>query len=503
MIPASHPILGTDEALAFEAKLFRGDEAREWEAMGRAGGGVATAVLSDFGEIGGLDSGGRVLVLAGKGNNAGDALIAARIVLERVPETRVDVLFTFGDRTLRPLAQRAWRDLLQFAPERVSSIGLESLASGPAYDLSLDGVFGLQFKAPLAGRAAEALAVANGLPVRLRAAVDLPSGLDDPGAFRADFSYATGILKAPLLTCVHAGRLRYVDLGFFGSHSVHPGERNRVLLPSVLGPLAALRAAHVDKRSFGHLFVIAGSRSYPGAALMAVKAALRSGAGRVTAFVPESLTAAFSAQAPEAMWTGLPETAGGGLAAKGAFSIGSRLHEATAVLAGSGLGGDRETHSLVRELVKSSPVPFLLDADALQPDVIGSALAPLILTPHAGEYARIGGGEDLPGFCAKARSVVVLKGPVTRVARGELGSVLHSLYGGPVLARGGSGDLLAGLTGGLLAQTPTEPLLAACRGAVWHGMAADELARAKGQTAVAVTQLLDYLPGVLRRRNVL
>ena len=91
---------------------------------------------------------------------------------------------------------------------------------------------------------------------------------------------------------------------------------------------------------------------------------------------------------------------------------------------------------------------------------------------------------------------MILKGPVTRICDGA--AIYHSFFGGPVLARGGSGDLLAGLTGGLLAQTPTRPLLAAARGAVWHGIAADLLARAHGQTAVQTTQLLDFLAAALR-----
>jgi NAD(P)H-hydrate epimerase len=503
MIPASHPILSTEDALAFEAALFRGDETREWEAMGRAGRGVASAALRDFQEIGGLPACGRVLVLAGKGNNAGDALIAAKSVVEAFPAVHVDVVFVFGNRTLRPLAMRAWRELQQAGPDRVTAIGPEMLSPEPSYDLCLDGVFGLQFKAPLAGQAAEALQLANKLPVRLRAAVDLPSGLDDTSAFRADFTYATGILKDSLLGCSNAGRLRYLDLGFFGSDSSATARKSRVLLRSVLGPLAALRPSHSDKRSFGHLFILAGSRSYPGAALMAVQAALHSGVGLVTALVPESLSAAFAAQAPEAMWVGLPETAGGGLASKGAHLLASRMHGATAVLAGPGLGRDPETLSLVGALLKTSSVPFLLDADALQPDLVGSAIATLVLTPHAGEYARLGGGEDLPAYCSKAKAVVVLKGPTTRICAGTPATVFHSIFGGPVLARGGSGDLLAGLTGGLLAQTPAEPLLAACRGAVWHGSAADALARARGQTGVKVTQLLDHLPEVLRQPDVL
>jgi NAD(P)H-hydrate epimerase len=94
-------------------------------------------------------------------------------------------------------------------------------------------------------------------------------------------------------------------------------------------------------------------------------------------------------------------------------------------------------------------------------------------------------------------ATIVCKGPVTRIADGD--RVYHSFFGGPVLARGGSGDLLAGLTGGLLAQAPDDPLAVACRGVVWHGMAADLLARDRGQVAVQVTQLLNYLPAALGR----
>jgi NAD(P)H-hydrate epimerase len=96
-------------------------------------------------------------------------------------------------------------------------------------------------------------------------------------------------------------------------------------------------------------------------------------------------------------------------------------------------------------------------------------------------------------------AVTIQKGPMTTVQAGA--ARYHSFFGGPVLARGGSGDILAGLTGGLLAQTPTDPLLAACRGAVWHGLAADALARAHGQVSVQTTQLLDFLSAVLRKEN--
>jgi NAD(P)H-hydrate epimerase len=141
-------------------------------------------------------------------------------------------------------------------------------------------------------------------------------------------------------------------------------------------------------------------------------------------------------------------------------------------------------------------VPVVIDADALQPDIVRAGNAPRILTPHAGELARIAKGENLRALCRSIPAVIIAKGPLSRICEG--GAEYLSLHGGPVLSRGGSGDLLAGLAGGLLAQTPSEPMKAACRAAVWHGMAADGLARAQGQTAVNILQWLDFLAPALR-----
>jgi NAD(P)H-hydrate epimerase len=269
-----------------------------------------------------------------------------------------------------------------------------------------------------------------------------------------------------------------------------------VLTPAVLDPLRGLRSPESDKRSYGHLFVLGGSRSYPGAVLMSVLSALRSGAGLVTAFVPESLAPAFAARAPEAMWVGWPESPSGGLALEGRHLLQAKLKQATALVIGPGLGREPETLALVLDLVKTSPVPLVLDADALQPDIVRAGTAPRVLTPHLGEFRRILAGDDFHEAPATKNAVVVLKGRLTGITQGT--NAYYSTFGGPVLARGGSGDLLAGLIGGLLVQTPADPLLAAARGAVWHGLAADALARAHGQVAVQTTQLLDFLPTVLR-----
>lgn len=146
MLPHTAPLLSCDEARRLEGDLFAGEEAREWAAMQQAGAAVAREALRDFEEIGGFAPAGRLLVLVGKGHNGGDALIAATAVLAHHPAARADVVFAFGERTLRPLARRAWQGLQAFA-DRVEVRRAEAL-SGP-YELCLDGIFGFQFRPPV------------------------------------------------------------------------------------------------------------------------------------------------------------------------------------------------------------------------------------------------------------------------------------------------------------------------------------------------------------------
>lgn len=513
MPPAvSVPVLSCAEAAAWEAARLP-DASAVWPVMQRAGAALARAVLEDFRELGGLPDRARLLVLAGKGHNGGDALLAARDLLLARPQAHATLLTAFGPDALRPLACRALDSLRALGPDRVRETTLPELKRAlAAEDVCLDGVFGFQFRPPLDAATAELLAWVNTHPrLRLRAAVDLPSGLGGAGAdgtvFRADFTYATGIVKSPLLDPAHAGlvgRIRYLDLGFFadGAEPAAPAAdgatRPRVLLPELLRPLAQLRATTSDKRTFGHLLVVGGSRRYPGAVLMAVRAALRSGVGLLTAAVPASLVPECAARFPEAMWLGWPENSAGGLGMEALGPLLEAAGRADAGLIGPGLGADPETLAATETLVRQIPLPTLLDADALRPPVVAAAAGrPAILTPHAGELARLGGAAGVP-----PGMVLVAKGYPTRVHAAATTGV--SVFGGPVLARGGSGDLLAGLTAGLLAQAaaagtlaPEHLWLAAARGVVWHGLAADLLARDRGQVAVQTTQWFDYLQPAL------
>lgn len=490
------PILTAEQAGKLEEQLLSGEEA-VWSVMCRAGDAVAEAVKRDAQEGGGLPSGLRVLVLVGKGHNAGDALITARRLLEQDVSASADLLLAFPEERMRPLAKRALDALEQRCDGRVQRLSISRGEKPGVYDLSLDGLVGMRVRLPLEPALSAVLSWERACSVGMRVAMDLPSGLAEQGAYQADFTYATGIVKSALLCCSNAGRIRYVDLGFFDKALINSGETlNRVMVPRLLSPLWRFRPPTSDKRSFGHVHVLAGSRHFPGAALMAVLGALHSGAGLVTGYVPESLVPAFAARAPEAMWVGLPETPEGGIALEARGLIQHRLDRGSSLVMGPGLGREAETLALVEGLLTSVHVPVVLDADALTPKIVKAGWAPRILTPHAGEFLRLAGGIDPERFSAEVTGVLVLKGPITRVV--WHGQSHYSFCGGPVLARGGSGDLLAGLMGGLLAQNPIDPQLAALRAVLWQGMAADLMARDLGAVSATTTRLLEYLPKALR-----
>jgi NAD(P)H-hydrate epimerase len=210
------------------------------------------------------------------------------------------------------------------------------------------------------------------------------------------------------------------------------------------------------------------------------------------------------------MWMPLPTNADGGLMADECVKLIRRNAErADAFVIGPGMDADRETRSLIGRLVREFPVPFVLDASALQHESIVAATArpasapPVIFTPHQGEFSRL--APDAPthydravltDFCQRMRVITLLKGPITHVSDGE--RVFCSPFGGPALARGGSGDILSGIIGALVARPRADVLQGVCRAALWHGMAGEALARARGQQAVRTTELLDYLSPVLR-----
>ena len=523
-MPCAHPILTCQEAAQLEVTILA-DEAAEWAAMQQAGVGIAKAICLDYQELQSLPQGLSVLALIGKGNNGGDALLTCGQLLADFPRARVTLIFAADPSDLKPLAARAHQQLKGRVSEHqldansdVASIHelLDAASVDRAFDICIDGLLGMTFQSPVRAPMRVLIEAVNCYEkIGLRAAVDVPSGkgdVSDELTFHADFSYATGVAKKVLFEGnAECGRVRTIDLGFSEAPAGAGADAAEMVLNDrVLDSLRTLRPAVVDKRAFGHLFVVGGSAFMPGALLMAVQAAVRSGLGLVTAFAPASVAATLAAQVPEAMWVPWPETANGTLNPRALPLLLDRIDQATAVLLGPGMGKDRNTEMVAQEIVKQVDLPVILDADVLRVRVLElvpkrkASAGSVILTPHMGEFMRIAklnvpdySNETLRTFCQSYRVTTVLKSAHTRICDGE--NIWYNTYGGPVLSRGGSGDLLAGLVGGMIAQDQTCVQTSVARGVVLHGLAAQLLARAHGQVAVHTTQVLDYLSSALRR----
>ncbi|CAI8346736.1 MAG: Bifunctional NAD(P)H-hydrate repair enzyme Nnr [Opitutia bacterium UBA7350] len=514
------PVLSLKEARELEKSLLE-DANAEWSAMELAGSGIAEGILRDYFELKPLPDAPRVLVLVGKGHNGGDALLAAAEIMLQHPRSNVVCLLSTDPELMKPLARRA----LEAVEGRVSiqKLGdesslewlekLDAISGGKGFDICLDGLLGMSYKAPLEESLSRLIQAVNDYSkIGMRAAVDMPSGLSQDNVklgFLADFTYATGAIKKVHLESAESfGRVRWVDLGFFEQVEVRR-TKEYFLTDSILNSQRSLRPSMVDKRNFGHLFIVGGSSNMPGALLMSVQSAVRSGVGRVTAFAPESVAASLAAQVPEAMWIPWPESENGTLSPRALPLLLQRLPKATAVLMGPGMGRDRNTEQLAQEIISQVVLPIICDADALGLRVIElvqkrkAEWGSVVLTPHMGEFMLIAGlarptleSDFLLEFCRKNQVVLVLKSPQTRCCDGA--SIYCNTFGGAVLSRGGSGDLLAGLIGGNLAQAKGQGLESATKAVVWHGKAAEALARDRGQVAVRTTEVLNYLPKILR-----
>lgn len=514
------PVLSISEAREMERSCLV-DEVAEWSAMEAAGVGIAQGVLRDYQELRALPDAPRVLVLVGKGHNGGDALLAASEIMAQHPRSKVVCLLAENPEDMKPLALRALKSVEgRVKVEAVGASGskewherFDRLTDGEGFDICLDGLVGLSFKPPLDAKLSSLIqALAKYQAIALRAAVDLPSGIGagpDSPAFIADFTYATGSVKqAHMDSGWQCGRVRWIDLGFFKGNETY-ASNDYFLKDCILNPLRRFRPAMVDKRTFGHLFIVGGSSNMPGALLMGVQAAVRSGVGRVTAFAPQSMAASLAAQVPEAMWIPWPESENGTLSPRALPLLMERLGSATALVVGPGMGRDRNTEQVTQEIVSQAQLPIICDADSLSPRMLEllpkrkAAWGPVMLTPHMGEFMMLAkvnkpviSNEFLKEFCQSNHVKMVLKSPQTRISDGQ--SVYYNTYGGAVLSRGGSGDLLAGLVGGNIAQNSEDYLESVGRAVVLHGRAAEALARVCGQVAVRTTDVLDYLSPVLR-----
>ena len=477
----------------------------------------------------------RVIILCGRGNNGGDGFVAARwlalggarpdIFLFASPESLT------GDARTNFLIAEAMRLQIQTLPDAASIAACFSgVNAAPEADVIVDALFGTGLARPIGS---DFLPVLNWVECASARsfvmAVDIPSGL------MADSDEIHGpVIKANLTVTFSALKL---------AHVLAPAAdfAGKIVLAQIGSPTALFdnpeylwnltgkeqvcrvlpprpRSAH--KGYFGHVYVAAGSAEKSGAAFMSASAALRSGAGLVTLWLPEGLRVSVAGKFPELMTEFLPETETGTFAHTGVERLISRIGEADALVLGPGMSTEPSTRDFIHELVECSPVPVILDADGL------NAFAPLCepfknekdqpiaLTPHPGEMARLTGKtaddvqrrrvETALAVAERYRAWVTLKGNQTLVAAPD-GGLFINATGNPGMATGGSGDILAGMMGRFAAawklhgskdsKNFSEYLAVAV---YLHGLAGDIAARNGSEESLVATDLLEYLPMAFR-----
>lgn len=490
-------ILSCKGAREFERKILANSH-EELNAMGRAGAALFSEFLKEFGSLCGESP--RLTALVGKGHNGGDALCVARLFLQKFPSAKLSLFFAEPIEKMKPNTA-AFASLILKEKGSVRLIKKREISKD--CDILIEGLFAMNFKPPMREEYSEIIALVNSAKAKVKLSVDLPAGVSDEGvcenSFRADVSYLTGLAKAPIFSdeaLKFAGRIRFLNLGFLNESS----EKSEKLFVTkeILAPLKKLRNTLTDKRDYGHLFIFAGSANYKGAALMNIRAALRSGVGLVTAFVPESVAAHFAAAEPSAIYIPCAETEDGSLALEAFFQYKSLTGKESAILAGSGLGNSAETNALVCEIARKANCPLIFDADAIMQNTIAAAQnKKIIITPHMGEYLRLNeifSEEDFLKFCAEKKLTCLLKGALSRICDGN--KIAYNTSGGPMLARAGSGDILAGLLGGIAAQKNLNLSLFESAGlaAFWAGKIAEFAFAQRSESAYANSDSINFIP---------
>jgi hydroxyethylthiazole kinase-like uncharacterized protein yjeF len=457
----------------------------------------------------------RITVLCGRGNNGGDGLMTGRLLAEDGLEVTTILL---GDpEGLKGDAAIAWTELTAASTSSIRVVNspeeLASHADALAADLIIDAILGTGFQPPMRGLP---LAALNWLQSSLQSsksspkilAIDLPSGWDadsvestQPGpVFPADAvvtftapkpAHVCGQLTRSLSQPIVVAAIGSPEEAIVSSLNLHwSGASKAIADPE--------RPPDSNKGMYGHVLVIGGSQGKSGAPTMAALAALRTGAGLVTAAVAPSVLPLVAAVAPELMTRALAVNSAGEISPENLApdALQSLLKRMTVLAIGPGLGTSPEATEFALGLLRQSSLPAVIDADALnalatKPELIAeiSKSRTLVLTPHPGEMSRLAGLSTAEiqanrlqiarEFAVKNHVTLVLKGWRTLIAHPD-GSIAINTTGNPGMAKGGSGDLLTGMVAAMLAQHPGDPKRAVEAAVYLHGLAADITVRRPG-----------------------
>jgi hydroxyethylthiazole kinase-like uncharacterized protein yjeF len=484
--------------------------------MERAGERIVTALLQ---RLQGVAKKG-VLIVAGKGNNGGDGFVVARLLKRKRILCEVALLARRDE--LSPDATHNLKAFLKvrgkvtdIAPGSVSSLSERMKGKG----LLVDALLGTGTKNEVRGLYAEGITLMNaaGLPI---VAVDIPSGLDtDRGiplgvAVQAEMTVSLGYPKLGQVTYPglnYVGDLVVADIGIDARAVAEVNPRTGVLESEDMRWLVPRREPDTHKGTYGHVLVVAGSRGKTGAAIMACRAAMRSGAGLVTLAAPRSLNNVLAGSLVEVMTEPLRDNAAEEMETLSDEEWHRLLDRKDVLLFGPGLGVNDSTRNALRWLLRNLGVPWVIDADglnnlALDLERLRHGKVPPVITPHPGEMARLMGEDtaavnrDRVGvaraFAVKHRCHVVLKGARSVIATAE-GNVFINPTGNPGMASGGMGDVLAGMLAALLGQGfNAEDAMKL--GVYLHGFVGDRVAAQKGEIGLIASDVIEGLPAAIK-----
>ncbi len=511
------PVFSTDAMREADRRAISEFGLPGFTLMEIAGRGAADAIEETFGSM----TGRHVLVLAGKGNNGGDGFVVARVLAGRGAHVRVVTTATEDSATEDTVHNlRLFRTLAEHDDHLTLDLfeDIRRLSAAPPPDLVIDALLGIGVAGPLREPVDALARWANEQDAPV-VALDVPTGLDSDTGLAQDNAIRTHLtvtMAAPKVGLflndgpTLAGRIEVVDIGI-PPHLMRealalPGSALRTTDAAVQSLLPE-RPRDAHKYTAGRVLVIAGSRAFPGAAVMASLAAARVGAGAVVCCTTASARPLINAHLTEVMTVGLTETDDGSLAPDALDDILKHAAHADAVLVGCGLNKHPATQQLVRDLLPRLDGPVVIDADGLNAvaghtDVLAEhANGHWILTPHTGELQRLIGTDDLgttnrislaAEWATRWNSVLVVKGMPSVVGTPE-GQMFVTGAGGPALATAGTGDILAGMTVGLLAQGLSATDAAVC---ALHlgGRAADRYTADRQPRSLLATDLLNELP---------
>lgn len=482
--------------------------------------GLRTVEIID--EMLGEPAGKTVVVIAGKGNNGGDGLVIARhlinagVMVDIFMLGEADQMTADSSTNYRILKKMTDRIYPLFTEQHLDRLMLSLLVC----DIIVDAMYGIGFKGTLGDFDSRVVKMINWCKSPV-VAVDIPSGVEaDTGKVHGEAvkAWQTVTFALPKIGLVvepgkdYAGTLTVADISIPRSLLDSQELKTNLITDAMIKPYICPRAPETHKGTYGHALIIGGSPGMTGAVRLSSFAALRSGAGLVTAAVPVSALPITAADHREVMTAPLAETERSAISPEALPVINNLLTTASVCAIGPGMSRYPEANAVLHSVLEKAVSPVIIDADGLNAlegsvGILKNRQVPIVLTPHPGEMARLTGRsiEEIQAgrmelaceFAVEYGACLVLKGNKTIIAT-PAGEIFVNITGNPGMATAGSGDVLCGMIAGLVAQG-LKTRDAAITGVYLHGLAGDYAAAEKGQRGIVAGDIINSIPYILKQ----